>query len=64
MASLHLLGGVGGDGWGEFDANPNLLREAFMPQGIRVAAGHVQLSDAPGIGCDPDVAALHEFLVR
>jgi D-galactarolactone cycloisomerase len=61
MASLQVLGGTGGHGWGEFDANPNLLREAFMPEGLAVAGGYVELSAAPGIGCDPDPVALRQF---
>ena len=61
MASLQLLGGTGGQGWGEFDANPNSLREHFMPADVGVAGGHLELSGAPGIGCDPDPAALRGF---
>lgn len=61
MASLQILGGTGGHGWGEFDANPNALREAFMPQGVRAVRGELILPDTPGIGCDPDPAALRGF---
>lgn len=64
MASLNLLGAAGGQGWGEWDANPNPLRERLMPGDITVTEGVVTLSDAPGIGFAPDMAVLKEFAAR
>jgi D-galactarolactone cycloisomerase len=61
MSSLNLLGAAGGKGWGEWDANPNPLREMLMPNDIKVKAGFVTLSNAPGIGFSPDPAVLKEF---
>ena len=56
MASLHLCAAVGGDGLVEWDANPNPLREAFpLPD---VIDGAVMLPEVPGLGFDPDLAAL------
>jgi D-galactarolactone cycloisomerase len=61
MASLHLRAAVGGDGPVEWDANPNPLREYFpLP---RVVEGAVTLSDAPGLGIEPDLGRLAEFAV-
>jgi len=61
MASLHLRAAVGGDGPVEWDANPNPLREYFpLP---RVVDGAVTLSDAPGLGIEPDLGRLAEFAV-
>lgn len=64
MASLNLLGAAGGKGWGEWDANPNPLRERLMPKDISVTEGVVTLSDAPGIGFAPDMDVLKEFVAR
>jgi D-galactarolactone cycloisomerase len=61
MASLHLRAAVGGDGPAEWDANPNPLRERF-PLPV-VNDGVVTLSDAPGLGFEPDLEQLAEFRV-
>ena len=60
-ASMHLLAAMGGDGYAEVDANPNPLREEVLP--LRVANGIATLSDAPGIGVEPDLARLKRYLV-
>ena len=60
-ASLHLRAAMGPDGFAEVDANPNPLREeVFMPV---PADGWVTLSDAPGLGVEPDLARLERFRV-
>lgn len=60
-ASLHLRAAMGPDGYAEVDANPNPLREeVFMPA---PADGWVTLSDAPGLGVEPDLARLERFRV-
>ncbi len=61
-ASMHALGGAGPDaGWAEVDANTNPLRELVLP--IALNDGYVTLSDAPGLGVEPDLQRLAEFVV-
>ena len=64
LASLHILAGTGGRGWGEYDANPNKLREDFMPADITIADSLLQLSDAPGVGIAPDPALLQTYTIK
>jgi L-alanine-DL-glutamate epimerase-like enolase superfamily enzyme len=62
-ASLHLCAAAGTPAsHAEVDANPNPLREAVLP--LHVRDGVVTLSDAPGIGVDPDLRALARFIVK
>ena len=62
-ASMHALAAAGSaDGWAEVDANPNPLRELVFP--LDVQGGWVELSDAPGLGVEPDLQRLAEFIVR
>jgi L-alanine-DL-glutamate epimerase-like enolase superfamily enzyme len=58
LASAHLLAAAGGDGMLEIDANPNPLRTATCGPVAEVKAGRATLTDAPGLGVDPDLAAL------
>jgi D-galactarolactone cycloisomerase len=58
LHSAHLLAAAGGDGLLEIDANPNPLREACCGAVGQVHDGRVRLGDAPGIGVEPDLAAL------
>jgi L-alanine-DL-glutamate epimerase-like enolase superfamily enzyme len=60
LASAHLLAAVGGDGRLEVDAQGNPLRDAVFPDFPHVRAGRLTLSEAPGLGLDPDP----EFLKR
>ena len=60
-ASMHLLAAVGGEGLAEVDSNPNPLREEVFPMQIR--DGSVTLSDAPGLGIEPDLARLKRYAV-
>ena len=60
-ASMHLLAAIGGEGFAEVDSNPNPLREEVFPMQIR--DGAVTLSDAPGIGTEPDLARLRRYVV-
>ena len=46
----------------EVDANPNPLREEVMPLELR--DGSVTLTDAPGLGVEPDLKRLARFVVR
>jgi L-alanine-DL-glutamate epimerase-like enolase superfamily enzyme len=61
-ASLHLVAAAGAaDSWMEVDANPNPLREAVCP--LALVDGAVTLSDAAGIGVEPDLAKLARYRV-
>ncbi len=61
LASAHLLAAAGGGGMLEIDANPNPLRTLLMGALARVADGRCRLSDDPGLGIAPDIAALRPF---
>ncbi|MEO5881489.1 MAG: mandelate racemase/muconate lactonizing enzyme family protein [Caldimonas sp.] len=59
IASAHLLAARGsGDGWLEVDANENPLRTLLCPPLATLAKGRITLSEAPGIGFEPDLAGL------
>jgi L-alanine-DL-glutamate epimerase-like enolase superfamily enzyme len=61
-ASMHVLAGSNhADGWAEVDANPNPLREQVFP--LEVRDGWAVLSDAPGLGVEPDLRQLADFVV-
>lgn len=57
VASAHLLAAAGGPGRLEVDVNPNPLREALARPFPAIAAGRMALTDAPGLGVEPDPAA-------
>jgi L-alanine-DL-glutamate epimerase-like enolase superfamily enzyme len=63
LASAHLLAATGGDGLLEIDANPNPLRERLCGPLAEVADGRAALTAAPGLGVDPDLAALSPYAV-
>lgn len=63
MASAHLLAAAGGNGLLEADVNPNPLREAMLKDPVPIAGGRLVLSDAPGLGSEPDLDALQAFRV-
>ena len=61
-ASMHALAASGsGRGYAEVDANPNPLREHVFP--LAVDDGWVTLSDAPGLGVEPDLVRLAGYVV-
>jgi L-alanine-DL-glutamate epimerase-like enolase superfamily enzyme len=62
LASAHLLAAVGGDGMLEVDSNPNPLRTLACGPLVKVVDGKATLSEAPGLGVAPDLAALKEFV--
>jgi D-galactarolactone cycloisomerase len=62
LASAHLLAAVGGDGLLEVDSNPNPLRTLLAQPFPAIADGDFALTDAPGIGAEPDLAAVRPFL--
>lgn len=59
-ASLHLRAAMGPEGFAEVDANPNPLREEVLPLSVRDS--WVSLSDAPGLGVEPDLLRLKQYL--
>jgi len=59
LASAHLLAARGRpDGLLEVDSNENPLRSALCPPLARVEAGAIRLDSTPGLGVEPDLAAL------
>lgn len=62
LASAHLLAAAGGDGLLEVDCNPNPLRELLAQPFPVVKDGKLSLSEAPGLGVEPDLAAAREFI--
>lgn len=61
-ASMHALAASGSaGGYAEVDANPNPLREEVFP--LAVVDGVVTLSNAPGLGVEPDLQRLAQFIV-
>lgn len=63
LASAHLLAAAGGDGMLEVDINPNPLRDLCCGPVGEVKDGAITLSDAPGLGVDPDLAAIEKYRV-
>ena len=63
LASAHLLAAAGGDGLLEVDANPNPLRTSTCGPVAQVVEGRVRLSERPGLGDQPYLAALRAFVV-
>jgi L-alanine-DL-glutamate epimerase-like enolase superfamily enzyme len=58
MASAHLLAAAGGEGLLEIDVNPNPHRDALLGGALPLVLGSIQLSEAAGIGIEPDWRAL------
>jgi D-galactarolactone cycloisomerase len=52
------LAAAGGNGLLEMDVNPNPHRDGLIGNALPVVAGWIQLSEAPGIGIEPDWRAL------
>lgn len=61
LASAHLLAAAGGTGWLEVDCNDNPLREEFCGPVRHVREGAVMLSEAPGLGIEPDLASIERY---
>jgi L-alanine-DL-glutamate epimerase-like enolase superfamily enzyme len=61
LASAHLLAGVGGDGLLEVDANDNPLRDRFCGAAGAIRDGTITLTDAPGLGIEPDLASIEPY---
>jgi L-alanine-DL-glutamate epimerase-like enolase superfamily enzyme len=63
VASAHLLAAVGGPGLLEVDSSENPLLEVFSGRGLALEDGLFPLSDAPGLGYDPDIGAMSDLRV-
>jgi L-alanine-DL-glutamate epimerase-like enolase superfamily enzyme len=63
LASLHLLAAVRGNGLLEIDANPNPLRSRLIDPVLRIKDGKVTPPTTPGLGIEPDIEALSDFVV-
>ena len=64
LASAHLLAASGSSGMLEVDSNPNPLRSLVGSPLERVANGRVALSEEPGIGLEPNLDQLSQFLIH
>ena len=63
VASAHLLAAAHGDGLLEVDFNINPLREGLANPYPELVDGAFVLSDAPGLGIEPDFAAVRDMQV-
>jgi len=63
LASAHLLAAAGGDGMMEIDSNDNPLREQLQGPLLSIREGRAHLEEKPGIGIEPDLAALQPYRV-
>ncbi|MGB0551798.1 MAG: mandelate racemase/muconate lactonizing enzyme family protein [Alphaproteobacteria bacterium] len=61
MSAAHCLAAAGGDGVLEIDANGNPIRERLTGGLPPIDNGILTLPGGPGLGIEPDAAALHEF---
>src|SRR5262249_54518041 len=60
LASAHLLAARNG-GWLEGDANDNPLRDAFCGAVGDIKDGAIELTEAPGLGIEPDFGAIAQY---
>lgn len=63
LASAHLLAATGGGGLLEIDSNPNPLRTLLSAPLQSIRDGSATLTDAPGIGIEPDLACIEPYRV-
>ena len=61
LGSLHVLAAAGGGGLLEFDAHPNPNRESIVGDLLPLHEGRVPIPTAPGLGAEPDLAAVQRF---
>jgi D-galactarolactone cycloisomerase len=64
LASAHLLAAAGGGGRLEVDVNDNPLRDELCGPVAEVSDGRVTLTDAPGLGSEPDLRRLQPFRIH
>lgn len=63
-AAAHVLAAVGGDGLLEHDAMENPLQSVLAQPFPPLVDGRFALTDAPGLGVDPDLRQASRFLVH
>lgn len=63
MASLHLFAGTVGGVIMELDPHAHPLREAIAGDLMMVENGHIQLSQAPGLGIDIEEKVIKQYFV-
>jgi D-galactarolactone cycloisomerase len=61
LASAHLLAGSGGGGLLEVDSNDNPLRQDFCGAIADIRDGEIVLPETPGLGIEPDLAAIEKY---
>ena len=61
LASAHLLAGSGGGGLLEVDSNDNPLRQDFCGAVAEIKDGEIVLPETPGLGIEPDIAAIEKY---
>ena len=61
LASAHLLAGSGSGGLLEVDSNDNPLRDIFCGTVADISDGEIALPETPGLGIEPDVAAIERY---
>jgi len=61
LASAHLLAASRGGGLLEMDCNDNPLREDFCGAVADIKDGEIVLTDAPGLGIEPDIKAIEKY---
>jgi L-alanine-DL-glutamate epimerase-like enolase superfamily enzyme len=61
LTSAHLLAASGGGGLLEVDSNDNPLREDFCGAVADIRDGEIVLPETPGLGIEPDVAAIDKY---
>ncbi len=64
VASAQLLAAAAGDGLLEVDFNDNPLREELAKPYPQLVEGNFILNDAPGLGVEPDLAAVSDLRVQ
>ena len=60
VASAHLLAACNG-GFLEVDSNDNPLRDAFCGAVADIKDGEIELPETPGLGIEPDLAAIAKY---
>ncbi|AHW64583.1 Muconate cycloisomerase 1 [Corynebacterium glyciniphilum AJ 3170] len=60
-ASLHFACAVAAVSWGTELFGPMLLRESYTTTALEYADGRLTLPEGPGLGLDPDWAAINHF---
>lgn len=63
VAAAHLLAAAGGNGWLEIDSNENALRDLIASPLATLRSGRIRLSNAPGLGIEPDPALIDRYRV-